>query len=330
MQAGYKVILSFDNDPRCVETQLTNPRYLNHCAIRSDVENMLNGEALRIANVSRGELFLLAGGPPCQGFSVQRIGKDEDPRNTLVEKFFAIVEETYPLYFLMENVVGIRGKRGHSVFNRSIKKAESLGYQVSVACLDAQDYGVPQRRKRIFMLGNRLNGTEFEFPVAITPQGHRITVRETIGHIPPPPEDGSEHPEIKHHKRDKLSPLNIRRLQALAAGQGRDHLPEDLLADCHKQDSSKIGHRNVYGRMRWDDVAPTITARFDSFTRGLFGHPEQTRSITLREGALLQTFPSDFIFSGTKVEIARQIGNAVPPKLAEIIGKQIITHYKQN
>ena len=98
-------------------------------------------------------------------------------------------------------------------------------------------------------------------------------------------------------------------LRRLQQGQGRDHLPKDLLADCHRIDSTIIGHRNVYGRMSWDDVAPTITARFDSFTRGLFGHPDQLRSISLCEGALLQTFPIDFMFSGSKVDIARQIGN---------------------
>ena len=112
-------------------------------------------------------------------------------------------------------------------------------------------------------------------------------------------------------------------------GQGRDDLPKELLADCHKIDSSVIGYRNVYGRMAWDEVAPTITARFDSFTRGKFGHPSQPRSISLREGALLQTFPSDFSFVGNKVEVARQIGNAVPPLLAEQIGRSIIESYER-
>jgi DNA (cytosine-5)-methyltransferase 1 len=123
--------------------------------------------------------------------------------------------------------------------------------------------------------------------------------------------------------------MNLKRIQALKPGQGREYLPDELLADCHKIDSSVIGYRNVYGRMAWDAVAPTITARFDSFTRGKFGHPEQDRSISLREGALLQTFPMDFRFIGTKVDIARQIGNAVPPVLAEQIGISIIDSYKR-
>ena len=125
-----------------------------------------------------------------------------------------------------------------------------------------------------------------------------------------------------------MSELNIRRLKALKPGEGRDSLPYELLAECHRIDSSVIGHRNVYGRMAWDDVAPTITARFDSFTRGKFGHPEQLRSISLREGAMLQTFPQDFMFVGSKVEVARQIGNAVPPLLAEKIGRSIIEYFE--
>jgi DNA (cytosine-5)-methyltransferase 1 len=118
--------------------------------------------------------------------------------------------------------------------------------------------------------------------------------------------------------------MNLKRIQSVKQGQGRDFLPEELLLPCHKVSSSVMGHRNVFGRMWWDKVAPTITARFDSFSRGMFGHPEQDRTISLREGALLQTFPLDYIFIGNKVDVARQIGNAVPVNLAQAIGSEII------
>ena len=111
---------------------------------------------------------------------------------------------------------------------------------------------------------------------------------------------------------------------ALSAGQDRTNLPDHLLADCHRRSAEKIGHRNVYGRMEWNTVAPTITARFDSFTRGKFGHPEQIRTISLYEGSLLHTFPKNFSFAGTKVEVARQIGNAVPPVFAEALAQSIV------
>ena len=227
----------------------------------------------------------------------------------------------------MENVTGIAGKRGKTILEQLIENVEEIGYTVHVDCLDAQDYGVPQRRKRYIIVGERKDlGEHYEYP---TPSEVRRNVRETIGNLPEPPEDGSDHPDISLHRRDRLSPLNLKRIQAIKEGQGRDDLPEELLAKCHRIGSSVIGFRNVYGRMAWDDVAPTITAKFDSFTRGKFGHPVQDRSISLREGAMLQTFPGDFIFTGTKVDIARQIGNAVPPLLAERIGKSIIECYKR-
>ena len=322
-RAGIKPLLSFDNDPRCIESFSMNKKYFKHEAICKDIQGLLNGRLLELTGLKRGELFLLAGGPPCQGFSVQRIGDDNDPRNQLVLQYAQLVEEVLPNFFLMENVSGIRGKRGEMVLRELENRLTTVGYKIHEKLLDAQDYGVPQRRKRFVIVGERLidgrSCYRFPEPIHLT-----RTVRDAIGSLPEPPEDGSPHPCFPLHRRDKLSDLNKKRLAYLKEGQGRDSLPDELLADCHKVSSSIIGHRNVYGRMKWDDVAPTITARFDSFTRGQFGHPTQLRSISLLEGALVQTFPIDFSFSGNKVEIARQIGNAVPPALAEALGESLI------
>ena len=194
--------------------------------------------------------------------------------------------------------------------------------------MDAQNYGVAQRRKRYIIIGERSDmGVNYEYPKEME---KHYTVRDVIGSLPEPPEDGSDYPGISLHRRDRLSEITLKKLRALKPGQGREYLPKELLADCHKIDSSVIGYRNVYGRMAWDEVSPTITARFDSFTRGKFGHPEQDRSISLREGAMLQTFPKDFLFTGSKVDMARQIGNAVPPLLAKQIGTSIIDCYKRS
>lgn len=329
-KAGYDILLSFDNDQFCIQTQQQNSKYIKHKSLVADITKISTEELLDYTGLQKGELFLFAGGPPCQGFSIQRIGKDEDDRNSLIQQYMDKVIAIDPHFFLMENVPGITGKRGRQLLTESLKMAESNGYHIHEKILNAQDYGVPQRRKRLIVVGEKLidkQPPKFSFPDPLI--GIRETVKSTIASLPEPPSDGKDHPSYVHHRRDKLSNLNLQRIRSLQPGQGRDHLPEELLADCHKVDSSIIGHRNVYGRMSWDDVAPTITARFDSFTRGLFGHPEQDRSITLREGALLQTFPIDYIFSGSKVDIARQIGNAVPPKLAEIIGRQIITCYQK-
>lgn len=326
-QAGYNILLSFDIDQICIDTINANKKYFGHPAESADISDMLNGELLKKCNLERGELFLLAGGPPCQGFSIQRRGSDIDKRNELVLKYGKLIEELYPMYFVMENVTGIAGKRGKTILQQLIEDVEKIGYTVHIKLLDAQDYGVPQRRKRYFIVGERKDlGEHYEYP---HPLDYRRTVRDVIGDLPSPPDDGTDHPDITLHRRDRLSPLNLKRMKSLKEGQGRDDLPMELRADCHKIDSSVIGFRNVYGRMIWDDVAPTITARFDSFTRGQFGHPVQNRSISLREGALLQCFPMDFVFTGNKVDIARQIGNAVPPLLAKQIGKSIIECYRK-
>lgn len=326
-KAGFKILLSFDIEQKCIDTINANKKYFDHTAIRADIADMLNHNLLKKCGLKRGDLFLLAGGPPCQGFSVQRRGSDTDDRNELVLKYGQMVDELYPCFFVMENVTGLAGKRGKTILEQLLENVESIGYDVSVNLLDAQDYGVPQRRKRYVIVGKRkdINATY----VPPVPNSKRITVRDAISFLPEPPLNGKDHPNIPLHRRDKLSELNLKRIQAIKQGQGRDDLPEELRAECHKIDSSVIGYRNVYGRMAWDEVAPTITARFDSFTRGKFGHPDQPRSISLREGAILQTFPMDFIFTGKKVDIARQIGNAVPPVLAECIGKSIIEAYEK-
>jgi len=324
-QVGFNVLAGFDIDAKCIETQKNNPQRIQHAAIQADVKEMLNGKLLEISGIKAGELDLLAGGPPCQGFSVQRtIGKDHDVRNLLVDDYGDLIAEVKPLFFLMENVPGIGGKRGREIVERFKKRMFSLGYFCHDSILDTQDYGVPQRRRRFILVGERLseNGPFFEWPKKIQ-LNTMNSVRSAIGHLPPPPLDGSDHPDHYGHRADRISEKNRARLMALKEGQARDDLPEHLLADCHKISSNLIGHRNVYGRMAWEEVAPTITARFDSFTRGKFGHPDQLRSISLLEGSLLQTFPIDYRFLGTKVEIARQIGNAVPPKFAAVLGQSI-------
>ena len=328
--AGVRILFSFDTDEHCIETHRLNPKYFRHKCECVSIDAVLSRPASFIPHYGKRRLFLLAGGPPCQGFSVQRIGEDNDLRNHLVLKYAELIKTLRPRYFLMENVPGINGRRGKAVLEAVMYLARSLGYWVHVKELDAQDFGVPQRRRRVFVVGEdcEMGPSTFTFPEGSS-DGQGMTVYDAIGHLPPPPEDGTDHPDWPHHRRDRLSELNKRRIAALRPGQGREHLPAALLAKCHRLSADRIGHRYVYGRMEWGEVAPTITARFDSFTRGKFGHPKQCRSISLREGALLQTFPSDFVFSGNKVDIARQIGNAVPPKLAEAIGKQIILCHSQ-
>ncbi|MDD5430686.1 MAG: DNA cytosine methyltransferase [Candidatus Pacebacteria bacterium] len=327
-RAGFDVLFSFDNDPISITTQNMNGKYLGHVSEVNRIEKLAkNGNFAEKVGIGRGDLFLLAGGPPCQGFSIQRIGNDSDNRNDLVLEYARLIGRLRPKFFLLENVPGLLGSRGRKIFVSFLRVTGNSGYHPYVKVLNAEDFGVPQRRRRVFIIGirNDMHVREFEFPSG---SRKRTTVREAIGTLPVPPEDGSDSRNLVHHRRDRLSELNLARIRALRPGQGMENLPRNLLSACHRIGAERIGHRNVYGRMSWDDVSPTITARFDSFTRGKFGHPSQDRSITLREGAILQTFPMDFRFAGNKVDIARQIGNAVPPKMAEIVGKQIINYYE--
>lgn len=322
--SGFNILYSFDIDSKAVSTMRSNLKYLqNHRTEVQDIYTLNIDSLLGSLEIKKGDLDLLAGGPPCQGFSIQRGGKDTDIRNNLVGRYIEVVKSVRPKFFLMENVPGIIGKRGASILEENLKDISDEGYFIHQQMLDAQHFDVPQRRKRVIIIGERKDHatTLFRYP---KPNNKVITVRDTIGFLPPPPDDYTDHPDYPNHRRDKLSPDNLKRIRAVKEGQGRDFLPEELLLPCHRVSSSKMGHRNVFGRMCWDKVAPTITARFDSFSRGMFGHPVQDRTISLREGALLQTFPLDYIFVGSKVEVARQIGNAVPVKLAEHIGKSLI------
>lgn len=326
-KAGFDASFSFDLDPFCIDSMRRNHKYFDHKIAQVDINDLISFQWKKNFRKEFDDVSLIAGGPPCQGFSIQRIGSDIDDRNDLVLSYVRLVCEVLPDFFIMENVSGLKGKRGKETLENAIKLAEQSGYYIHQKVIDAQVYGVPQRRKRLILVGEKhKNGvTFFEFPKEVI---KAPTVRDVIGHLPDVSSDGSEHPRLTHHRADKLSEMNKKRLAFLAPGQGMKDLPVKLRAKCHKAGADKIGHRNVYGRMSWDDVAPTITARFDSFTRGQFGHPEKLRSISLREGALLQTFPQDFVFAGSKVDIARQIGNAVPPTLAFHLGKAVLKALK--
>lgn len=314
-QAGFDVRLSFDNDQIAIDT---HRKSLAGRAEVLDATALTGGEILELAALEVGELDLLAGGPPCQGFSLQRRGARTDPRNQLVLRYLDWLSDIRPRAFLIENVVAIGGVRGKQVIDAVTNHANSLGYQVSSAILDANDYGVPQVRRRMFVVGVRC-GAEMKWPAKS--KSKRRTVRDALSGLPSPPEDGSPHPEIPNHYRERrLSPLNLERIRHIPEGGGREHLPEHLILDCHR---GTHRHLDTYGRLAWDEPSVTITARFDSFTRGRFGHPVEDRSITLREGARLQTFPDDFVFLGNREDGARLIGNAVPPKLAHAVSRQL-------
>lgn len=313
--AGFEVLGGIDHWSPALRTHSAN---FEHPTIAADLATAPTSSLMEAAGLEIGELDLLVGGPPCQGFSVQRIGSDLDERNDLVLRFGQHVAHLLPRLFCMENVTGLLGKRGKPYLARFLAVVEGAGYRVAVRRVDAADAGLPQHRRRVLVLGARAEVPRFEGPVFAAPLP-RTTVWEAIGDLPEPPTDLTPMPGDPLHRRTKLSALNQRRIALIPPGGGFEDLPEELRVTAHRAGAARIGHRQVYGRLHPDRPAVTITARFDSFTRGQFGHPRSPRNITLREGARLQGFPDDHAFIGTQEEIAALIGNAVPPVLAHAV-----------
>ncbi len=317
-RAGFDVLFAADNWPVATETYERN---FTHPVLTIDLASATAARLRKMAGLGKAEVDLVVGGPPCQGFSIQRIGEDHDVRNNLVLEFGQLVAAFRPRMFLMENVPGLLGKRGRVLATAFQEEMSNAGYDVEAAVVNAAAYGVPQIRRRVIFAGWRRGGPRLELPPPQLSESQYVSVWEAIGDLPSPPEDLTPHPSDPLHRRTRLSPLNQRRIEIIPPGGGMEDLPVDLRVNCHKNGADRIGHRYVYGRLAPERPAGTITARFDSFTRGKFGHPKDPRNITLREGARLQSFPDEFRFVGTQEEIAAQIGNAVPPLLAESLAR---------
>lgn len=318
-RAGFDVRLAVDSWQLAVDSYAKN---FKHPVLCRDLASMTGRELLRAARATKGEIDLVVGGPPCQGFSIQRIGPDHDVRNSLVLEYARLLGEIAPRLFIMENVPGLMGKRGSELFQAFLDAVDDAGYETESHLVNAADYGAPQLRKRVVVLGRRRSEHRpFLLPAAKCSPDAYMTVGDAIGDLPSPPPPEEQKPRDPLHRQTRLSALNRERLRYIPPGGGMENLPVHLRVDCHKAGAEKIGHRYVYGRLAADRPAGTITARFDSFTRGKFAHPVEDRNITLREGARLQTFPDSFGFKGNQEDIACQIGNAVPPVLAEALAR---------
>lgn len=318
-QVGLDVVAAFDIDPRAVETFRTNLSPRAFVAKAEDVE----GPTLMKQAGKSGRLDLFAGGPPCQGFSKQKRGAHlGDERNVLVFEFARLVRETRPRFLLLENVDQLGQKRGQHFVARL--QSELQDYHLYPGFYNSADYGLAQTRVRFIIVGKHKEiQAPFYLPRASVT--HWRTVGEALAGLPEPPEDYSEHPDYPNHYRARVTPINIRRFGFVPQGGGWQDIPEELRLSCHRNvDRTSGGWPDVYGRLRFDGQAPTITGGFDSFTRGRYGHPLQNRPLTPREAARLQGFPDWFRFCGTRADVRYQIGNAVPPPLAETIGWSIL------
>ncbi|WP_197492567.1 DNA cytosine methyltransferase [Methylomonas methanica] len=270
------------------------------------------------------ELRLLTGCAPCQPFSTySRSGRNTqyDMQWPLVLSFGRLIRDIQPELIAMENVPQLVD---HPVFQDFLDSLQ--GYAKWWSIVDCSAFGVPQTRKRLVLLASKIGSHNLKL---LPTEVDNSTVRKTIGDLPPILA-GESHPEDSLHVAPSLSKLNLQRIRASKPGGTWRDWPSHLLADCHKK-SSGATYPSVYGRMEWDKAAPTITTQCFGYGNGRFGHPEQDRALSLREAAMLQTFPREYAFipRGGEIKfnkIGKLIGNAVPVRLGEVIAHRLISH----
>ena len=312
-QAGMMPLAAVDIDSDALRTYAAN--FPEATTIASDIRRVDVRDLLAVLEgAGRGDGLLLAACAPCQPFSRQNRQKKElDARADLLGEVVRFVEGLRPEFILVENVPAIRQQ--HSAggpLGAFLGRIRQLGYAYAVETVQVADYGVPQHRPRLVVLASRLR------PVSLPPPTHgaglrpHATVRDAIGHLPPI-DAGAADPYVANHRAAGLSDINLRRMRATPPEADRRAWPEDLRLDCHR---TVDGYTDTYGRMSWDRPAPALTTRCISISNGRFAHPSQDRGISVREAAALQSFPDDFVFTGSMDGMARQIGNAVPPLMA--------------
>ncbi|MDR1759664.1 MAG: DNA cytosine methyltransferase [Fibrobacter sp.] len=326
-QSGMRIVAGFDIDDTCKYAYEKN----NKASFFSQDIKSITGEFIKNLYKSEYSLRVLAGCAPCQPFSsyaFKNKKKDADKYDLLYE-FGRIVKKVKPDIITMENVAQILNFKEKPVLQDFIQTLKTNGYKVSVNKVFCPDYGIPQRRTRLVLLASKLG------EISLIPKTHipekYVTVKDIIGDLPPI-KAGETCKTDKLHIAKSLSEKNLKRIKATPYGGGWRDWSEDLQLDCHKKETGK-SFGSVYGRMVWEEPAPTMTTLCTGLGNGRFGHPEQHRAISLREAALIQTFPFEYEFFAPNENIAmtkasRYIGNAVPVKLGYVIGQSILKHIK--
>jgi len=314
--AGLSIVAAVDNDPNAANTYRHN--FPEATFIERDIRDVSAREIKK--TIPSDVPLLLSGCAPCQPFSKQNRARDgDDPRRFLLAEFQRFVVALRPDFVVVENVPGLQKIGDEGPFRDFLRVLAGRGYDIFCHVLAAQQFGVPQVRRRLLLVASLRTSAPVPQPTH-GPGFHRLTtVRDLIGDLPPIAA-GETDLNDPDHAAMSLSPLNLKRIMATIEGKGRESWRKELLLECHQ---GHDGHSDVYGRLAWDKPAAAITTRCLSYSNGRFGHPEQHRAISLREAACLQTFPRWFRFSGTLTSRGRQVGNAVPPILAQQVGKAI-------
>ncbi|HZG42146.1 MAG TPA: DNA cytosine methyltransferase [Longimicrobium sp.] len=309
--ADWAVIAAVDNDPVASETYRLNHPEVDFIEADIDCPRTAARLAQAVAGVRIDLLVICA---PCQPFSSQNRKRGNDEREQLILKSLALVEIVNPALIFFENVPGLAGPSYRTVLTEVQLELARLGYTMTEPLVkDAAEFGVPQRRRRCIMVASRDPEGLLAFTSADLRQPER-TVYDAISRLMLL-DNGDKHPSDPLHCARTHSALALERLRHIPRdGGSRNSLPDALELECHKGQHSN-SFPDVYGRMSWHRVAPTLTTGCTDVTKGRFAHPQQDRAITLREAARLQTFDDDYRFSGNRSDIARQIGNAVPPAM---------------
>ena len=332
-RAGFDVVAAVEIDKHAAATYRAN--HGETTLLEQDITTVSEEKLRKLAG--RSTVDLLAGCPPCQGFtSLNKRGKD-DPRNLLILEMPRVAAALKPKAIMMENVPRLT-TTGEKLYQRLKGQLESLGYilEGGEGILEAANYGVPQRRRRLVLLAGL--GFKIDFPDPTHSKSGKgglsrwKSVRDAIGGsqglgapITTPEATKLGNLSKSHwHVVRNISPRNIERIKAAESGKSWASIPERLRPKCHQ--GTYRGFSNVYGRMEWDQPSPTITAGCTTFSKGRFGHPTEDRTISVREAALLQTFPPDYVFDVPYMDhVCNVIGNALPCNFAEVLAKQCYT-----
>ncbi|MCW5960087.1 MAG: DNA cytosine methyltransferase [Pyrinomonadaceae bacterium] len=323
LSAGIKVLAGVDVDSSLRLTYEKN----NHGAkfVCRDARKINIHALRRFLGITSENRVLYTACTPCQPFSTLNQRQGADDRKDLLVSFGDIVKQAPPDVILIENVPGLNTKYGREIYERFLARIKDAGFpekNIFSAFLDANDYDVPQTRKRFILIASRHSLIKPPIPVTNKP------VVRTYLEKYPEIEHGQKSNIVPNHEARRLQPHLLKIVQAVPknGGSRNDILDTSILLKCHQK--KPMVHKDVFGRMRWDSPAPTLTARCTDVYCGRFTHPDQDRGISVREAAALQTFPDDYVFYGNSIlHLARQIGNSVPVNFAKALGKSIKTQF---
>ena len=325
---GLHILAGFDIDGTCRYAYETNTgaKFVN-----KDIRQVTGEEIL--SQYRKNSIRVLAGCAPCQPFSSYSYkNKDKDPaKYDLLYEFGRLVRTVHPDVVTMENVPSIASFKLKDVLGDFVQTLKDEGYSVKYHVVFCPDYGVPQTRRRLVLMASKLG--EIDLIPKTHQRGGYVTVRDVIGDLPAL-KAGEACVTDSLHRCAALGDLNLRRIRSTPPGGGWRDWPNELLLECHRKEGGQ-SFGSVYGRMVWDEPSPTITTQCTRIGNGRFGHPEQDRAISIRESALLQTFPLEYKFFPNEKDVSlarasRYIGNAVPPRLGEVIAESIIRHIRNN